>query len=137
MLQATAELVDEILTSEASRTVFGVLESLGLQAEAHPPSPHVLILHRNGSGPLAAILCQGASLRDDRDAIDAVKALRTALPIIYASKSSRPRRESAIRRMGIHYFLSPPVESEELRLVLDTLVQSASSSTSFERCYTR
>ena len=80
---------------------------------------------------------QGASLREDRGAIEALKAADKDLPIIYIARSTRPRRETAIRRLCIHYFLAYPVEGEELRLVLDVLARSSVSAASFERFFTR
>lgn len=127
----------ETLPEEAFGTVSGVIDSLRLETDVHPATRTAMILKRPLSAPLAALVCQGASLRNDKEAIEALKASNQSLPIIYVSKSAKPRRETAIRRMGIHYFLSPPVEAEELRLVLEVLVRNTSTSGRFERFFTR
>jgi len=60
---------------------------------------------------------ESESLRDDVATIEAVKTQAPSMPIIFLSRSTKPRRETAIRRLGIHYFLAHPVDGEELRLV--------------------
>ena len=119
-----------------------VLKSLRLQPERHPRCPRALVLRsRTGLAPIAAIIEQGSGLRDDRESIEAIKASDSDLPIIYIARAATARRETAIRRLCIHYFLAEPVEKEELRLVLGVLVRSAVASGpfahSFERFFTR
>ena len=92
--------------------VHAVIQDLRLAPERHPAHPSALLLHKNGSGPIAVLLPQGSSLREDRGAIEALKAADKDLPIIYIARSTRPRRETAIRRLCIHYFLAYPVEGE-------------------------
>jgi len=95
-----------------------------------------MLLERSAR-PVAAIVPQGARFRDDRIAIESLKADDRELPIIYVANGARPRRETAIRRLCIHYFLADPVECEELRLVLDVLLRGAEPSSSYERYFTR
>jgi len=113
-----------------------VLRSLGLTSRRHPACGGAMLLERSAR-PVAAIVPQGARFRDDRIAIESLKADDRELPIIYVANGARPRRETAIRRLCIHYFLADPVECEELRLVLDVLLRGAEPSSSYERYFTR
>jgi hypothetical protein len=113
-----------------------VIRALGLTPRRHPAHAGAVLLERNGLA-VAAIVFQRATFREDRLAIEALKAHDRELPIIYVASGGRPRRETAIRRLCIHYFLADPVECEELRLVLDVLLRSAEPSSSYERYFTR
>jgi len=110
--------------------------ALGLTSRRHPANEGALLLEQNGR-PVAAIVPQGETFRADRLAIESLKAHDRELPIIYVANGARPRRETAIRRLCIHYFLADPVECEELRLVLDVLLRGAEPASSYERYFTR
>jgi hypothetical protein len=131
-------------SSEAVGTssIAEVLESLRLRSEPHPGCPRALVLRPStGIVPIAVLLEQGSGLRGDRESIEAIKAADRDLPIIYVARAASARRETAIRRLCIHYFLAEPVEKDELRLVLGVLVRAAASNgqhaQSFERFFTR
>lgn len=129
--------VESIPIGTSETAVATVLGALQLEAVPSPAAPNAEILKRSGWTPVAALVRQGEALREDRTMIEALKDKDPSLPIIFLSKSARPRRETAIRRLGIHYFLTCPVDAEELRLVLDVLIRAASSAASFERFFTR
>ena len=114
-----------------------VVESLDLQLAGRSEAPRVRVLRRAHAAPLAALVEQGPSFRDDRAAIERLKTEHPWLAIIYISRSAGARREAAIRRLGIHYFLAHPIDPEELRLVLDVLIRSFDSTDSLERFFTR
>lgn len=120
----------------ASDPVDMVVRALGLTPSRHHADPGAVLLQRNGRA-VAAIVLQSSTFRDDRMTIEALKADDRELPIIYIANGARPRRETAIRRLCIHYFLADPVECEELRLVLDVLLRSVEPSSSYERYFTR
>ena len=128
---ATCEPLDA-----AADAVDMVRQSLGLASRRHPAHDSAVLLERNGR-PVAAIVPQGGTFRQDRHAIESLKAHDRELPIIYVANGARPRRETAIRRLCIHYFLADPVECEELRLVLDVLLRGAEPTSSYERYFTR
>lgn len=113
-----------------------VIQTLGLTPSRHPAHEGGVLLERNGRS-VAAIVPQGETFRSDRLTIESLKAYDRDLPIIYVANGARPRRETAIRRLCIHYFLADPVECEELRLVLDVLMRSAEPSSAYERYFTR
>ena len=113
-----------------------VLRDLGLTPNPHPAHSGAVLLQRDGRA-VAAIVPQSETFREDRRAIEALKTSDRELPIIYVAKGARPRRETAIRRLCIHYFLADPVECDELRLVLDVLLRSTESLSSYERYFTR
>ena len=113
-----------------------VIQALGLTPSRHPAHERGVLLERNGR-TVAAIVPQGDTFRADRLTIESLKAYDRDLPIIYVANGARPRRETAIRRLCIHYFLADPVECEELRLVLDVLMRSVEPSSAYERYFTR
>jgi hypothetical protein len=127
---------------QASDPVNEVVRSLELRSEQHQRCARARVLRTAGDGAaVAVILGQGPVFREDREAIETLKGSDRNLPIIYVARTTTPRRETAIRRLCIHYFLAEPVEKDELRLVLEMLVRSAGSShavtRSFERFFTR
>lgn len=113
-----------------------VIRALGLTPNRHPAHAGAVLLQRQGRA-VAAIVPQSETFREDRQAIEALKTSDRELPIIYVANGARPRRETAIRRLCIHYFLADPVECEELRLVLDVLLRHNDSGSSYERYFTR
>ncbi len=122
----------------ADETLADVIRALGLQAAEHPIGPRArFIRKRANASPIAAILEQGETFREDKRAILAMKSASRELPIIFIARTTQPRREMAIRRLCIHYFLADPADSEELRLVLDALLRASVSTTSYERFFTR
>lgn len=124
-------------SSERFDEIAEVERILGLQSQRHTDCDRARILRRSGSSPLAAIVLQGEKFRDDKTAIQTLKEVERDLPIIYIARTTQPRRETAIRRMCIHYYLTQPIEIGELKLVLEVLMRSAVSSGSFERFFTR
>ncbi len=127
---------------QAADPVADVIRSLKLRSEQHARCARARVLRTAGDGAaVAVILAQGPVFREDRAAIETLKGSDRDLPIIYVARTTTPRRETAIRRLCIHYFLAEPVEKDELRLVLEVLVRSAGSSHavphSFERFFTR
>ena len=124
------------LRDAAADPVDVVRQALGLTSRRHPAHEGALLLERSGR-PVAAIVPQGETFRADRFAIESLKAHDRELPIIYVASDARPRRETAIRRLCIHYFLADPTECEELRLVLDVLLRGAEPASSYERYFTR
>ena len=114
-----------------------VVRSLGLTSRTPAGCPGAAILHRGLSAPIAALLEQGGSFHEDRRSIEILKAADPDLPIIYISRGTTRRRETAIRRLCIHYFLTHPAWSEELRLVLEVLVRAASAAGFHERSVAR
>ena len=123
-------------TTAGVARVEAVIHGLGLTPNPHPAHAGALLLERNGRS-VAAIVPQSETFREDRRAIEALKTSDRELPIIYVAKGAHPRRETAIRRLCIHYFLADPVECEELRLVLDVLLRSNDAELSYERYFTR
>lgn len=130
-------LVAPSATQNPCEALEQVAKVLNLESQEHPLCERVRVLSRPGSSPIAAILEQGETFREDKGAIQALKGADRDLPIIYIAKTAQPRRETAVRRMCIHYYLAQPVEISELKLVLEVLVRSTVSSTSFERFFTR
>ena len=115
-----------------------VLRALGLSTAGHPQCPSARVLRKgHGSAPIAAILEQGETFREDKRTILALKTADRDLPIIFIASTNQARREMAIRRLCIHYFLAHPVDCEELRLVLDVLVRTTAPTPSCERFFTR
>lgn len=134
-MNAQTDLTYELLAAGAD-PVEMVVRALGLTPSRHPSHPGAVLLERNAR-TVAAIVPQSDTFREDRLTIEALKTLDRELPIIYVASGARPRRETAIRRLCIHYFLADPVECEELRLVLDVLMRSSEPSSSYERYFTR
>ena len=136
-----SELIQNSMTAATADPVAVVLDRLGLEGGPHSRCPSARIVRsRAGSPPIAAILEEGVSFDEDRESIEALKRFGRDLPIIYIARSASPGRETAVRRLCIHYFLAHPVERDELRLVLEVLRRAASSysfSQSFERFFTR
>ena len=121
----------------AGDRVDSVIRALGLTPHPHPAHERAMLLLQRRGRAVAAIVPQSETFREDRRAIEALKAADRELPIIYVASGARPRRETAIRRLCIHYFLADPVECDELRLVLDVLLRSVESASSYERYFTR
>ena len=118
--------------------VESVIGSLHLESSGHPRCSHARLVRKTGhSQPVAAILEQGESFLEDRRAIECLKADERELPIIYLSRATPSRRETAIRRLGIHYFLASPVEGEELNLVLEALLLAHVTTAPYERRFIR
>src|ERR1043166_4253477 len=116
--------LETVTQDAADAAVAGVLASLRLEALPIPGgAERAPLLKRTGAPPLATLVRESESLRDDVAAIESVKSQAPSMPIIFLSRSARPRRESAIRRLGIHYFLAHPIDGEELRLVRDVLMR--------------
>jgi len=138
-MHAPSDIAYETVTQDASdAAVAGALASLLLDALPGPNGAQTArVLRRRGAMPVATLVRESESLREDLATIEAVKALSPSMPIIFLSRSARPRRETAIRRLGIHYFLAHPADGEELRLVLDALLRAAERAAAFERFFTR
>src|SRR5262245_34538811 len=113
-----------------------VVRGLGLVPNRHPAHAGAMLLQYQGRA-VAASVPHSETLHEDRRAIEALKTSDRELPIIYVANGAQPSRETAIRRLCIHYFLADPVECEELRLVLDVLLRSNEAASSFERHATR
>lgn len=124
-------------TEVADDLVEEIAGALGLRIRPHPRCDRArAVLTPTDSSQVALVFEQGPTFRADKRAIAELKAEQRDLRIIYLATTTQARREMAVRRLGIHYFLAHPHDGEELRLVLEALVR-ASVTTSFERFLTR
>ena len=114
-----------------------VVRGLGFESASHRERPFATLVCRPGMPPLAALVRQSGTFREDRRSIEDLKASEGPVPIIYLAHETGLKREAAVRRLGIHYFLAPPFNQEELRLVLEALARRNGPTTSFERFFTR
>ena len=118
-------------------TLAEVVRGLGFEPATHGERPVATLVCRPGMPPLAALLMQSGTFREDRRWIEDLKSSEGPVPIIYLAHETGLKREAAVRRLGIHYFLAPPFNQEELRLVLEALARRSLPGTSFERFFTR
>lgn len=105
--------------------ILDVMDVMGLDSERHPVhTSAILVWGPSDPEPLAAFVLQGATARADRTAIEAIKSLDRALPIVYVAHQPTRRRETSVRRLSIHYLLNDPIDRTELSLVIEALVRA-------------
>ncbi len=80
--------------------------------------------------PLALVLGIGRRSRTRLDVIPVFRAVRKELPVIVIADEDSLELERRARRAGIFYYLVHPIDSREVKAVLEDLLRHAGSARS-------
>lgn len=75
------------------------------------------------NGIVSAVVFQTHDTGNDLNLISEIKLTLRNIPIIFYSTRYSEGIEALIRRIGVHYFLTPSFDKEELALVLEALME--------------
>ncbi len=79
-------------------------------------------------GIVSAVVFQTNNIGEDLNFISEIKLNLRKIPIIFYSTRYSEDIEALIRRIGVHYFLTPSFDKEELALVLEALMERIGNS---------